>query len=344
MGVAYVLDEVFAGHMPPSAHPERPERFHAMREALADAGLSRRGTRLAARDATDVEMGRVHTAEYLADLARVVPNASGWLDADTYYSPGTWKAALAAAGGAVDLTLGVLSGEHRAGLAVSRPPGHHAEADRAMGFCLINNAAVAAAAARDAGASRVAVLDWDVHHGNGTQHIFEADPAVMYLSCHQHPFYPGTGAPSEVGIGEGLGTTVNVGLPAGSDDADYQAVFERVFAPALRSFQPDIVLLSAGFDAFVSDPLAAMKITRHGYRHMARTMVALADDLCDGRIVALLEGGYHLEGLAGGVLEVLDAMDPVQPAPDGPAAPAEPGPAAARAIEATLAAHAEVKR
>ena len=161
-----------------------------MRAALADARLAERGQRLPVRAATLDEMGRVHTPAYLDGLTKRVPGNSGWLDPDTYYSPGSWQAVEDAAGAAVDLTRAVLDGRVTRGLAVVRPPGHHAEADRAMGFCLVNNIAVAAAAARDAGASRVAILDWDVHHGNGTQHIFEADPAVMYLSCHQYPFYP----------------------------------------------------------------------------------------------------------------------------------------------------------
>ncbi|HUH01658.1 MAG TPA: hypothetical protein VML75_06660, partial [Kofleriaceae bacterium] len=194
MAVAYVLDDVFAEHRPPSAHPERPERIEAVRDALKGAGLEQRGIRLPTRRATDDEIGRVHTRGYFSELERTVPDASGWLDSDTYFSPGSWPATLAAAGAALDVTIGLLDGRFDRGLALVRPPGHHAEADRAMGFCLVNNIAVAAAGARAAGAARVVILDWDVHHGNGTQHMFEADPSVMYLSCHQYPFYPGTGA------------------------------------------------------------------------------------------------------------------------------------------------------
>lgn len=341
MAVAYVLDDVFAEHRPPSAHPERPERIEAVRDALKGAGLEQRGIRLPTRRATDDEIGRVHTRGYLTELEQTVPDASGWLDSDTYFSPGSWPATLAAAGAAVDVTLGLLDGRFDRGLALVRPPGHHAEADRAMGFCLVNNIAVAAASARAAGAARVAILDWDVHHGNGTQHMFEADPSVMYLSCHQYPFYPGTGAATETGIGAGRGTTVNVGLPAGCGDAEYGAVFDRVMIPAIRQFAPEIILISAGFDAHLADPLAAMKLTRDGYRGMARRMVALADEVAGGRLACVLEGGYDLGGLSTGVLEVLDAMEQQKPTYDETDADAAIMPAAARAIEQTLAARTQ---
>src|SRR6185503_7021324 len=239
MALGYVLDDLFARHRPPGPHPERPERILAARDALRGAGLERMGEQVKVRGAREEELGRVHTAGYLADLSRVLPGQTGWIDVDTYFGPDTWEAALAAAGAGIDLAEGVLDGRYRRGLALVRPPGHHAEADRAMGFCLLNNAAIAAAAARAAGAARVAVLDWDVHHGNGTQHAFYADPTVMYLSAHQYPFYPGTGSPDEVGTGAGRGTTVNVGLPAGAGDGDLLHAFDRVFLPALQHFAPD---------------------------------------------------------------------------------------------------------
>ena len=348
MKLAYVLDQVFTEHRPPHAHPERPERIDAVRDALRAVRLAERGTALGLREATEDEIGRVHTAGYVSELTRQVPGQSGWLDADTYFSPGTWKAATAATGAVVDLTLAVLSGQFQRGMALVRPPGHHAEADRAMGFCLINNVAVAAALARDRGAGRVAILDWDVHHGNGIQHIFYGDSTVLYLSCHQYPFYPGTGAPTEVGVGAGRGATVNVGLPAGAGDAEYGAVFDEVFLPALRRFRPDLILLSAGFDAYVDDPLASMQVTRQGYASLAWKMRAVADEVCEGRLVCALEGGYDLQGLGGGVVAVLDAFD-------APGAAGRPGvvagqvgqvglanatiqPGARAAIDATLAA------
>jgi acetoin utilization deacetylase AcuC-like enzyme len=306
--LGYVLDEVFIHHRAPAGHPERPARAEAVRDALYAAGIREHGTHIAIRAARDEELVRVHSAAYLDELTKAVPGRTGWLDPDTYFSPGTWDAALAAAGSVSELTTRVLAGELTSGLAVVRPPGHHAEADKAMGFCLINNVAVAAAAARAAGAARVAILDWDVHHGNGTQKIFWDDPSVMYLSVHQFPFYPGTGAPGEIGGSAARGATVNVGLPAGSGDREYLAAFDHVFLPALRRFKPDIVLVSAGFDAHHADPLAAMRVTRMGFTGMASRMRALADDVAGGRWVVALEGGYDLAGLGEGATSVLAAL------------------------------------
>ncbi len=306
--LGYVLDELFIHHHAPSGHPERPARLDAVRDALRAADLAQRGTQIAVRAATDLELGRVHTAAYLDELTRTVPGKSGWLDGDTFFSPGTWAAAVGAAGAVTELTTQVLSGALTSGLAIVRPPGHHAEADRAMGFCLLNNVAVAAAAARAAGAARVAILDWDVHHGNGTQHIFWDDPTVMYQSIHQFPFYPGTGAPDEIGGPRALGATVNVGLPAGSGDRDYLAVFDHVLGPALRRFRPDVILVSAGFDAHHADPLASMQVSRYGFARLAARVRAIADELCAGRWVVALEGGYDLGGLGEGVTASLDAL------------------------------------
>ncbi|HVV86301.1 MAG TPA: histone deacetylase [Kofleriaceae bacterium] len=306
--LGYVLDEIFAGHRAPAGHPERGARVEAVREALTAAGLRERGQAIAPRAATDDELGRVHTGAYLDDLIRAVPGRSGWLDPDTYFSPGTWAAATAAAGSVADLAVRVLGGELSAGLAVVRPPGHHAEAARGMGFCLLNNIAVAAAAARAAGAARVAILDWDVHHGNGTQQIFWDDPAVLYLSVHQYPFYPGTGAPDEIGGPHARGATVNVGLAAGATDRDYLAAFDHLLCPAIERFAPDVILVSAGFDAHHADPLAGMRVTRLGFAGMAQRVRALADRLCAGRWVAALEGGYDLGGLGEGATATLAAL------------------------------------
>jgi acetoin utilization deacetylase AcuC-like enzyme len=177
-----------------------------------------------------------------------------------------------------------------------------------MGFCLFNNVAIAAATARAEGAARVAVLDWDVHHGNGTQNAFYDDPNALYLSCHQWPYYPGTGAAEETGTGPGVGATINVGLPPGCDDADYQAVMDEVFAPALRRFAPDVILVSAGFDAHEADPLAEMRVTAAGYHAMAARLRRVAEQVCEGRLVYALEGGYDLGGLSGGLVAVLDTL------------------------------------
>ena len=339
--LGYVLDEIFgtstAGHRAPSGHPERPARVDAVRDALYQAGIAERGARLELRAASDEELARVHAGGYLDDLVRQVPGQSGWLDADTYYSPGTWDAATLAAGSTSQLAIDILDGRYTQGLAVVRPPGHHATRDRAMGFCLLNNAAIAAAAARARGAARVAIIDWDVHHGNGTQDIFWDDPDVLYLSVHQYPYYPGTGKPTETGGAGAPGATINVGLPGGSGDAEYLAVFDRVFVPALARFRPDLVLISAGFDAFQHDPLASMRVTEAGFAQMARRLRAIAEQVSDGRIMAVLEGGYDLQGLSGGMTAVLDALTaPAERLPT--AAPMPANPVARAAIEGTLAA------
>jgi acetoin utilization deacetylase AcuC-like enzyme len=207
-----------------------------------------------------------------------------------------------------------------------------------MGFCLLNNVAAAAAAARAQGAARVAILDWDVHHGNGTQDIFWDDPNVLYLSVHQFPFYPGTGAASEIGGSGAIGATVNVGLPAGCGDAEYAAVFDHVFLPKLAMFRPDVLLISAGFDAFQHDPLAGMRVTLAGFAAMAHRLRAAADRWSGGRVVAVLEGGYDLDGLGGGMTAVLSAFaGPAEPLP--PLVPLPTHMVAKAAIEGTLAAH-----
>ncbi|HEU0034137.1 MAG TPA: histone deacetylase [Kofleriaceae bacterium] len=337
--LGYVLDEIFVQHRAPSGHPERPARAEAIRDALIDAGIAERGERLPTRPATYEELARVHSARFLTELEKVVPGKTGWLDPDTYYSPGTWDAARAAAGTSVELTTGVLEGRFAQGIAVVRPPGHHATHDRAMGFCLLNNVAAAAAAARAAGAARVAIVDWDVHHGNGTQDIFWTDPSVLYLSVHQFPYYPGTGAPTEIGGPGAVGATVNVGLPGGAGDVDYAAVFDHVFVPALDQFRPDLVLISAGFDAFEHDPLAGMRVTHAGYAAMAHRLRAVAERHAGGRIVAVLEGGYDLFGLAGGMTQVLGALVG-PPAPPPAIAPLPSGGGVRAAIDATLRAHA----
>jgi acetoin utilization deacetylase AcuC-like enzyme len=309
-----------------------------VRDALNAAGIATRGHHLPIRMSTDDELVRVHSAAYLEQLAEVVPGRSGWLDADTYFSPGTWDAARAAAGSTAQLVVDVLHGRFSQGISVVRPPGHHATRDRAMGFCLLNNAAVAAAAARANGAARVAILDWDVHHGNGTQDIFWNDPDVLYLSVHQFPFYPGSGAATELGGAGAIGATVNVGLPGGCGDAEYAAVFDHVFLPKLAVFRPDVLLISAGFDAFQHDPLAGMRVSHAGFAAMAQRLRAAADRWSQGRVVAVLEGGYDLDGLGGGMTAVLSAFaGPAAPLP--PIAPLPVHMVARAAIEATLAAH-----
>jgi acetoin utilization deacetylase AcuC-like enzyme len=332
--VGYVIDEVFLAHTSPPGHPERPERLAAVRQGLLRSGLKERGTQIATRRAKDHEIGLVHTASYFDEVARVVPGHAGYLDEDTFFAPGTWDAALAAVGAAVDLTRATLDGRFHKSFAVVRPPGHHAEPDRAMGFCLFNNVAIAAAAARAAGAARVAIVDWDVHHGNGTQNAFYRDPNVMYVSTHQWPLYPGTGAAGEIGAGEGVGANINVPLPPQAGDAEYAAAFDEIIVPALRAYQPDVLFISSGFDAFVADPLAQMNVSAAGYRRMAACLRGVADEVAGGRLVAVLEGGYDLGGLdacAGELFDVLACERPERPAVD--AAPGAIAPEARQRLD-----------
>jgi acetoin utilization deacetylase AcuC-like enzyme len=314
--VALYDEPLFREHDSGRGHPERPERVEAIRRGLRDAGLEPRLLERQARPATREELRRVHTEE----LVRAVAATQGRtvrFDPDTQAGPRSYQAALHAAGAAVDAVQRVLDGGIDRAFCLCRPPGHHAERDRAMGFCLFNNAAVAAAHALAAGLHRVLIVDFDVHHGNGTQHIFEDDPRVLYVSSHEYPFYPGTGAIDEVGEGEGRGFTVNLPMPAGLGDGDYAAVFREVVEPIGRAFAPELVLVSAGFDAYVDDPLAGMRLTARGYREL---MQVCLDCAAGARgVVVLLEGGYDLDGLADCGAEVARGLlgeraEPVAPA------------------------------
>ncbi len=280
-------------------HPERPARLTAVLEGLEASGVAAELDRVEAPPIDEALLDAVHDPAYLA-RARGVCAEGGNLDSeDTVVSPGSWRAALLAAGGAVEACDRVAAGTWRNGFVACRPPGHHAERAVAMGFCILNNVALAAEHLRRAhGLERVAIVDWDVHHGNGTQHAFEADPGVFYASLHQWPLYPGTGSEREVGVGDGEGTTLNCPLPAGAGDAEWLAAFEDRVLPALDAYRPEFVLISAGFDAHARDPLARTLLTEDAYRRMTAGLLGLADRHAGGRVVALLEGGYDLEALA----------------------------------------------
>ncbi len=295
MSVILIHSDRFAEHQTPPGHPERSERAEVF-DAVA-ARWRKKGVEVVApRAATREQLTRVHDPEYVVRMSETTGRATA-LDPDTYTSPDSYEIALLAAGAAVDAVERVLGGSHRAAVAMVRPPGHHAERDRAMGFCLFNNVAVAAAHARGLGAAKVAVVDYDVHHGNGTQHIFEADRHVLYVSTHQYPYYPGTGAADEVGRDPGRGFTVNVPLEAGAVDEDYQTVFAHIVVPVLRQFEPDLVIVSAGFDAHADDPLGGMRLTTGAFAAMTADLRSVAEECCLGRIVAVTEGGYNLEAL-----------------------------------------------
>jgi acetoin utilization deacetylase AcuC-like enzyme len=295
MSLILIHTERFAEHQTPPGHPERPERADIL-DAVASR-WQRDGVDVAApRAATREQLLRVHDGDYLRRISETTGRATA-LDPDTYTSPESYEIALLAAGALVDGVERVMGSSHRAAFALVRPPGHHAERDRAMGFCLFNNVAVAAAHARALGAGKVAVVDYDVHHGNGTQHIFETDPHVLYISTHQYPYYPGTGAVDETGRERGSGFTVNLPLEVGAVDEDYHVVFGQVVVPLLRQFEPDLVIVSAGFDAHERDPLGGMRLTTPAFAAMTAELRAVADDCCRGRIVAAVEGGYDLHAL-----------------------------------------------
>jgi len=306
MSLIVVSSERFAEHQTPPGHPESPERADVM-DVVANEWRSRKGEIVAPREATHEQLARVHDPDYLRRISETAGTATA-LDPDTYTSPETYEVARLAAGACVDAVDRVMSGQHARAFALVRPPGHHAERNRAMGFCFYNNVAVAAAHARTLGAGRVAIVDYDVHHGNGTQHIFELDPNVLYCSVHQYPYYPGTGAATEVGEGAGVGLTVNVPLEAGATDNDYHEVFDQMIIPVVRAFGPDLILVSAGLDAHERDPLGGMRLTTPAFGAMTMALRLTADECCDGRIVAVTEGGYDLRALRDSLLSVVDAL------------------------------------
>jgi acetoin utilization deacetylase AcuC-like enzyme len=292
VSVLLIHSDRFVEHQTPPGHPERPERAEVM-DVVADRWRARGMDVVAPRAATGEQLLRVHDGEHVRRISETAGRAVK-LDPDTYTSPESYEIALLAAGAAVDAVERVMSGSHHAALALVRPPGHHAERDRAMGFCLFNNVAVATAQARAGGAARVAIVDYDVHHGNGTQHIFEADPNVLYVSTHQFPYYPGTGAADEVGVGAGRGFTVNLPLEVGAVDEDYQTVFAAVVIPVLKQFAPDLLMVSAGFDAHERDPLGGMRLSTDAFAAMTLELRIVAEQCCGGRMAVITEGGSDL--------------------------------------------------
>jgi acetoin utilization deacetylase AcuC-like enzyme len=297
----------FADHLTPPGHPERVERAEVM-QVVASEFRKRGGTVAEPRAATDEELARVHDRAYLTLIRETAGRATA-LDPDTFTSPDTYDVARLAAGAAlaaVDHVLAAAAGARA--MAMVRPPGHHAEHNRAMGFCLFNNIAIAAAHARASGLARVAIVDYDVHHGNGTQWAFYDDPAVLFISSHQYPFYPGTGAAGDIGRGAGTGTTVNFPIEAGGTDADFEKIY-GVAAGIVRKFQPELILLSAGFDAHADDPLGGMRVTTAQFARLTALVAAAADECCRGRLVGIVEGGYDLAALAGSLRAAIDVLD-----------------------------------
>jgi acetoin utilization deacetylase AcuC-like enzyme len=308
MTTGFLYDEYCLLHDTGPGHPERPARLRAIREGLERSGLWDTLLHLNVGKAKHEWIEAVHPSQHIATIEGISLSGGGMVDADTVMSAESYDAALLAAGGAVAGCAAVMKGVCDTAFSAMRPPGHHAERDHAMGFCLFNNVAIAARyLQREHGLERIAIFDWDVHHGNGTQHIFEEDPTVLYISTQQHPLYPGTGMSSETGRGAGEGFTLNIPLPAGCGDEEYRAVFPTIEAK-IREFSPEFLLISAGFDAHRDDPLANMLVTADGFRWMMRRMLDLAAAECNGRLVAVLEGGYHLEALAQSVGVCIEEM------------------------------------
>jgi acetoin utilization deacetylase AcuC-like enzyme len=305
---------IFREHDSGHGHPERPERLEAVRRGLRDAGLEERLVALSPRAATREELLRVHTGDHVEEVA-ATEGRTHRFDPDTQAGPRSYPAALRAAGAVVDAVDRVLDGGLDRAFCLPRPPGHHALADRAMGFCLFNNVAVGAAHALARGLSRVLIVDFDVHHGNGTQAIFYDDPRVLYVSSHAYPFYPGTGSLAETGAGAGRGFTVNLPLPNGMGDLEYARVYREIVEPVGRTFDPELVLVSAGFDAHRGDPLAGMDLTARGYAELMDVCLRTAAHAARGRAVVALEGGYGLDNIAAASAAVARALlgEPIEP-------------------------------
>jgi len=311
-GTGLVYDERFLLHRAPYEHPENPSRIRAIHDHLEREGLLAKCETVPAREARDEELAEIHTQELIEGVRASAGRDFTQFDPDTYASRESATAAWLAAGGLCELAIRVARGELAGGLALLRPPGHHAERDLPMGFCLFNNVAVAARAAQAAGARRILIADWDVHHGNGTQHSFWNDPEVLYFSTHQFPFYPGTGAADEIGGSHARGLTVNVPFSPGMGDADYLAAFDRVLMPIAEAFRPDLVLVSAGYDAADGDLLGEMRVSPAGFAAMTSRLRKLAG----GRVVLALEGGYNLEAISASAAACLRVLLGDDGAPD----------------------------
>jgi acetoin utilization deacetylase AcuC-like enzyme len=316
MDAAIIWDEAYAEH-DTGDHPEGADRVTTMVRHLEGTDLwPRLQVFTSPEPATEDDILRVHTSTHLGIVKRAARGSGSWLDPDTHVSPRSFEIALLSAGGALLATD--LWEQGLVPFALIRPPGHHATPDRAMGFCLFNNVAIAAARLLERGYERVAILDWDVHHGNGTQAAFYAEPRVLFASSHEWPHYPGSGFFTECGEGDGEGFTVNVPLPAGADDVDYERVFDVVLDPIVRQFAPQALLVSAGQDIHRLDPLGDMRVDEAGFAQMALRCVRLAQDLCAGKLAFVLEGGYEREATAASVEAVLrTVLDETAPEPAG---------------------------
>ena len=304
-----VRDKRYIDHRTGDYHPESHRRLEVIYDMLNDPDMIDRYTDVPVREATEEELLYIHSKDYILLVAATAGKPSSFLDADTQTSPGSYQAALLAAGGLCNAIKMVNAGELNNAFALVRPPGHHAERNRGMGFCLFNNVAIGAIyAQKELGLKRILIADWDLHHGNSTQHSFEDDPSILYFSTHQYPYYPGSGSFQEVGRGAGEGYTVNVPLSTGYGDAEYIAIYQQILQPIAMEFKPDFVLASVGGDIHKDDPLGGMSVTPDGFAGLTRTLMEIARSSCDGKLVLTLEGGYNLQGLRDSVKAVLKEL------------------------------------
>jgi acetoin utilization deacetylase AcuC-like enzyme len=316
MSVGIVKHEIYLEHVIDDHHPESPERLRRIYAMLDDMGKDGL-VFIPPRAATHEEITLVHESAYVEAVAATMGKSHVRLDPDTATSPKSYEAALMAAGGVLELLDAIERTDVGSGFALVRPPGHHAERSAAMGFCLFNNIAIGARYLQEKyGFKRILIVDYDLHHGNGTQHTFYNDDEVLYFSAHQYPYYPGSGGFREVGEGSGRGYTVNVPLSYGMGDDDYEYIFRGVLAPLADQYQPEIVLVSAGFDTYYNDPLGGMTVTEKGFAAMTRVLLEIADEHCKGKVACVLEGGYDVEGLANSVRAVITELK--RESTDGP--------------------------
>ena len=304
-----VWDPVYLEHVTDAGHPDHPRRLRRLYDCLAGSSTAGRFITVPPRCASDQEILMVHSPAYLNKVKATVGKGAAALSADTLTCDRSFHVAAMAAGGVVKAIGRVLDGELSNALVLCRPPGHHAERSRAMGFCIFNNIAIGAMTARKMmGLSRVMVVDWDLHHGNGTQHVFERDPTVFFFSSHQFPHYPNTGHATETGLGPGEGNTMNVPLMKGCGDGEFISIYQRLCMPVARAFKPELILVSAGLDIHADDSLGAMSVSPAGFAGLTRLMLDLAREICHGRVVFCLEGGYDADAMASGVLAMIDEL------------------------------------
>jgi len=304
-----VKDEIYLAHRPVRGHPESHRRLDAIYQMLDTPEMRTQFVEIDSRPAKQEELLWVHAPEHIERIAATAGKHRLALTADTHTSADSYHAARMAAGGLFEAIARVVEGDVDNAFVLARPPGHHAEKSRAMGFCLFNNVALGAAFARKVlGLKRVLIVDWDVHHGNGVQHIFEQDPSVFYFSIHQYPLFPGTGVFTETGRGRGEGHTVNIPLSRGYGDSEYLLLFDKILWPVARMFKPELILVSAGFDTHRKDPVGGMRMTADGFAALTRSLMELAEECCQRRLVMTLEGGYHLKALKKSVRAVLREM------------------------------------